>query len=291
MKRKNSDPADCHAKKKVRRSQEYQDREKVIVGDYRAKRWRAVLQKSEFFHSDRSNQIIHYVIGFSAYRSMNYQKCVHHIEMFLEIYDGSRIFFCSADSIKCDAYHKLGNAYRKLNNGEKCMECFTQILQHVRKNMAHTISYYYLLCKLYTMYGKKEMTLKWCAAIVDIAHKNADEFVQFNHYTIHGKRIMSYKLHIAYQYAYGRVFSSEEFEGMSKIYSKSSSWIDDHLGEAYANWNGLSPVFQKRLEMHKPAECKRFVAFSQAMEHVLLHVKSPFATETLRHIHQFLYKL
>merc|ERR1740129_815074 len=106
------------------------------------------------------------------------------------------------------------------------MEYYTQNLQYVRKSMAHTISYHYLLCKLYTMYGKKEMTSKWCVAIVDIAHKNADEFVQFKHYTIHGRRIMSHQLHIAYEYAYGRVFSSEEFDGMSKIYSKSSSWID-----------------------------------------------------------------
>jgi len=296
MKRKNSDQGDYHAKKKVRRSQEYQDREKEIMEDFKAKRWRSVLQKSEFFYSDQSNQTIHHIIGRSAKILKNYQKCIHHFEIFLKIYDGAPMEYgsryCSGDSINYNTYHCLGASYRRLNNPnrEKSMEYFTQNLQYVRKSIGHTIFYYYLLCSLYTEYGKKEIS-KWCVAIVDIAHKNAGEFVKLNHYTIYGKPIRRIHLDKAYKYAYERVFSSEEFQEMNKICYKSSSWIDDHLGEAYVNWDGLSPVFQKRLEVQKPAELKRFIAFSQSMEYVLLHVKSPFATETLRHIHKFLYKV
>ena len=43
---------DCHAKKKMRRSQDYQDLEKEVVADFKAGRWHAVLHKSEYFHSD-----------------------------------------------------------------------------------------------------------------------------------------------------------------------------------------------------------------------------------------------
>merc|ERR1719483_239756 len=155
----------------------------------------------------------------------------------------------------------------------------------------HILLYTGFLCLLYTHYGKEEMIAEWCVAIVDIAHKNADEFVRPSHDAVQENIALRNQLDYYYKFAYERSFSSEEFEEMEKMYSKSSSWIDDHLGEAYVNWNSLSPVFQKRLESKKTVEFKRFVAFSQSMEYVLLHVKSSFATETLRHIHKFLYKL